>query len=58
MLDKIINFIVEYIVGLNILEQYLNIIDKTKMLYNRKFTNSVYINLANYTIDELRSIHG
>ena len=58
MLDKIINFIVEYIVGLNILEQYLSIIDKTKMLYNRKFTNSVYINLANYTIDELRSVHG
>lgn len=58
MLDKIINFIVEYIVGLNILEQYLNIIDKTKMLYNRKFTHSVHINLANYTIDELRSVHG
>lgn len=58
MLDKIINFIVEYIVGLNIIEQYLNIIDKTRLLYNRKFTHSVYINLANYTIDELRGVHG
>ena len=58
MLDKIINFIVEYIVGLNIIEQYLNIIEKTRLLYNRKFTHSVYINLANYTIDELRSVHG
>ena len=58
MLDKIINFIVEYVVGLNIVEQYLNIVDKTRLLYNRKFTHSVYINLANYTIDELRSVHG
>lgn len=58
MLDKIINFIVEYVVGLSIIEQYLNIIDKTRLLYNRKFTHSVYINLANYTIDELRSVHG
>lgn len=58
MLDKITNFIVEYIVGLSILEQYLNIIEKTKLLYNRKFTHSVYINLANYTVDELRSVHG
>lgn len=58
MLDKIINFIVEYVVGLNIIEQYLNIVDKTRLLYNRKFTHSVYINLANYTIDELRSVHG
>lgn len=58
MLDKIINFIVEYIVGLNILEQYLNIIDRTKMLYNRKFTHSVYLNLASVTLNELRSVHG
>ena len=39
MLDKIINFIVEYVVGLNIIEQYLNIVDKTRLLYNRKFTH-------------------
>lgn len=58
MLDKITNFIVEYFVGLSTIEQYLNIIEKTKLLYNRKFTHSVYINLANYTIDELRSVHG
>lgn len=58
MLDKIINFIVEYIVGLNILEQYLNIIDKTKMLYNRKFAHNVYLNLSNVTLNELRSVHG
>lgn len=58
MLDKITNFIVEYIVGLSIVEQYLNIIEKTRLLYNRKFAHSVYINLANYTIDELRSVYG
>lgn len=58
MLDKITNFIIEYIVGLSTIEQYLNIIEKTRLLYNRKFTHSVYINLANYTIDELRSAHG
>ena len=58
MLDKIIDFIVEYVVRLSVIEQYLNIIDKTRLLYNRKFTHSVYINLANYTIDELGSVHG
>lgn len=58
MLDKITNFIVEYVVSLSVVEQYLNIIEKTRLLYNRKFTHSVYINLANYTIDELRSVHG
>ena len=58
MLDKILDFIVEYVFQFVVIEQYLNIIDRTKMLYNRKFTNSVYINLANYTIDELRSVHG
>lgn len=58
MLDKIIDFIVEYVVRLSVIEQYLNIIEKTRLLYNRKFTHSVYINLANYTIDELRSVHG
>lgn len=58
MLDKILDFIVEYIYKFRVIEQYLNIIDKTKMLYNRKFAHSVYINLANHTIDELRSVHG
>ena len=58
MLDKILDFIVEYVFQFIVVEQYLNIIDKIKMLYNRKFAHSVYINLANHTIDELRSLHG
>ena len=58
MLDKIINFIVEYILRFGVVEQYLNIIDRTKMLYNRNFAHNVYLDLANATLDELRSVHG
>ena len=58
MLDKIINFIVEYVFKFRVVEQYLNIINKTKMLYNRKFAHNVYLNLSNVTLNELRSIHG
>lgn len=58
MLNKITNFIVEYVFNFRVIEQYLNIIDKTKMLYNRKFTHSVYLNLANVTLNELGGVHG
>lgn len=53
MIDKITNFIIEYTTKFIIVEQYLSIINKTKMLYNRKFTHNVYLNLANETLKEL-----
>ena len=57
MLDKFMNFILDYAVKLNVIEQYLHIIDKTRLLYNRKYTHSIYLNLANYTLDELREVY-
>lgn len=58
MLDKILDFIVEYVFRFVVIEQYLNIINKTKMLYNRKFTHSVYLNLASVTLNKLRGKNG
>ena len=58
MLNKILDFIVEYVLKFGVIEQYLNIIDRTKMLYNRKFTHNVYLNLANVTLNELRGEDG
>lgn len=58
MLNRILDFIVEYILKFGVVEQYLNIIDRTKMLYNRNFTHNLYLDLANATLDELRSVHG
>lgn len=58
MLNRILDFIVEYILKFGVVEQYLNIIDRTKMLYNRNFTHNAYLDLANVTLNELRSVHG
>ena len=58
MLNKILDFIVEYVFQFVVIEQYLNIIDRTKMLYNRKFTHNVYLNFASVTLNKLRGENG
>ena len=48
------NFIIKYYHNLAWINQYLNILNKTKYVYHRKFTHKVYLNLANEMLKEMR----